>query len=869
MCSDARRSSTARSVSAALFCVAILLGCGLFANAQNTIYTVAGGGNWNGTALGPSADLASPSAVAKDSLGNTYVVVPAAHNVFKIDTSGNLTVFAGLGYPTEHAPNYNGKPATQASLNSPLGVAVDTKGNVFIADTVNYMIRKVSTAGVISTVAGNFKLCQDSTTACGDNAVATAAQLNYPTGMAADANGNLYIADTGNNKIRVVNLSTATITVAGISIPSKFIVTVAGDGNPCASSTAACGDLGPGIKAQLNSPQGVAVDSTGNIYIADAGDRRIRVVNSSGMITNYAGNGTPCNPATGCGNNGLATAASISNPWQLAVDASGDLFVADSPVNMIREINGSTKVITTVAGTGRAGFAGDGGLATKATLNHTRGVAVDSLGNIVIADLGNQRVRTFTVGGNISTVAGGGSGNDGSVATSGILGGDRGVALDGAGNLYIADSYNNRIRKVTPSTPPATIGSITTIAGTGIAGFAGDGGVATSAGLNFPADVAVDSSNNVYVSDTSNLVIRKFSAGGNIAVIAGTAGAVCTVHPCGDGGPALSAHFAMPTSIALDSSGNVYVADTALHSIRVINTGSSTIVVANVSIAAGNIATVAGDGTPCGNPLPPQCGDNGPSTSAQLNSPFGVAVDATGNIFIADTNDNRIREVLTTGVIINYAFKGTTNFGPLNVVATNASYSTPHYLAIDPRGNLYVSGSSVFSVVVRINALNKLAIAIAGVPTNPKFYGYAGDGGLATLSAINNSGLAVDGSGHLYIADDGNNRVREVLLTPAATLSVTSLSFPTQQVGTTSAVQSFKLTNTGSDDLFLSSVTFAAPFNLHGTTCPTDVIPAGSGCTFNVTFHPTTIGPANGSIVISDNAFGSPSQTVTLSGTGH
>ena len=861
----------ARTLSTGLFCAAVVLGCGLFANAQNTIYTVAGGGTWNGTATGPSADLAGPSGVAGDSLGNVYVVVPSAHDVFKIDTSGNLTVFAGLGYPTEHAANYNGKLATQASLNSPSGVAVDKSRNVFIADTVNYMIRKVNPNGVISTIAGNAKLCQDPTTACGDGAVATAAQLNYPTGMTADANGTVYIADTGDNKIRVVNLSTATITVAGVTIPSKFIATVAGNGNTCAASTAACGDNGAALSAQLNTPQSVAVDSTGNIYIADAGDRRIRVVNGvTGVITTYAGNGNPCNPATGCGNNGPATAGSISNPWQIALDASGNLFVADAPVNMIREINASTGVITTVAGTGRGAFAGDGGLATKAAINHPRGVAVDSLGNVLIADTGNQRVRNFAVGGNIATAAGGGNGNDGSVATSGILGGDRGVALDTAGNIYIADSYNNRIRKVTPSAPPSTIGNISTIAGTGIAGFAGDGGPAIAAGLNFPGDVAVDSSNNVYISDTSNLVIRKYNpATGNIAVIAGTAGAACTVHPCGDGGPAIGAHFGMPTSIALDSSGNIYIADTTLHSIRVVNTGSSSIVVANVSIAPGNIATVAGDATPCGNPLAGQCGDNGAATSAQLNSPFGVAVDSTGDIFIADTNDNRVREVLTNGEIIPYAFKGLTNFGPLNIVATNASYSTPHYLAIDPRGNLYVSGSAAVSVVVRINALNKLAIGIAGVPTNPKFYGWAGDGGLATLSSINNSGVAVDGSGHLYIADDGNNRVREVLLTPAATLSVTSLSFPTQAVGTTSAVQTFKLTNTGSDDLFISSVTFAAPFNLRGTTCPTDVIPAGSGCTFSVTFKPTVVGPANGSIVISDNAFGSPSQTVTLSGTGH
>jgi len=875
MCVETRSASIFRCLSATFLSVLLVCGCGRIANAQNTIYTVAGGASWNGTATGSNADLAAPAAVAKDSAGNLYIADPSAHDIFKVDTSGNLTVFAGLGYPTEHTLNQNGQLATKSSLNYPSGVATDTKGNVYIADTVNYVVRQVSSKGTMVGIAGNTKLCQDPIKLCGDGATAKGAQLNYPIGVATDSAGNVYIADTGDNRIRVVNMGTTTITIAGVNIAPGVIQTVVGTGAPCATSLAgSCGDTGPALSAQLNNPQGVAVDAAGNIYISDSGDRRIRIVSTSGVISAYAGSGNPCFPRQGCGNNGPPTSANLSNPWQIVLDGSGNLFIADASTNSVWEMVAATQTMTIVAGFGLPGFAGDGGPATSASLNTTRGVAVDAIGNVFIADAGNQRVRQFTVGGNISTFAGGGSGNDGSVATSAILGGGRGVALDSAGNLYIADTYNNRIREVTPSSPPSTIGTITTIAGTGIAGFAGDGGLATSAELNFPNAIAVDSSNNVYVTDAGNFVIRKYTPGtGNLVVVAGTPQGQCNAFPCGDGGPATGsggATFAQPNQIALDAAGNIYVADAGTHSIRVVNTTGAPITIAGVTIQPGDIQTVAGtNGTACGNPLSGSCGDNGPASSAQLNAPFGVAVDGSGNIFIADTGDNRIRKVTAaTGIIAAYAYKGTSGFGPSTGPALSASYNTPHYVALDPRGNLYVSESDFDYVVERVDAVNHSVIPVAGVSTNPKVYGWLGDGGLATLASINNAGVIVDGSGHLYIADDSNNRVREVLLTPSATPSVSSLTFGPQTVGTTSANQSFKLTNGGLDDLFITNKVVSGPFLLRGTTCPSNIVAPGAACTFNIAFKPTAVGPVGGSITISDNAFGSPSQSVTLNGTG-
>ena len=873
MNSGARSASSALRLPATCLIALLAFGYGLIAHAQNTIYTVAGGGSWNGSATAATADLGQPGAVAEDSAGNVYVAVPSANNVFKIDTLGNLTVFAGIGYPTEHATTANGVPATTVGLSAPSGVTLDNAGNVVIADTVNYMIRRVLSNGNIYNIAGNSKLCGDPTTPCGDGGKATAAALNYPIGVASDAAGNIYIADTEDNRIRVVNLGKTTITIAGVSIPAGDIQTVAGNGVTCSTPAAGnCGDGGPATAAQLNNPQGVAVDAAGNIYISDSGDHRIRIVSTGGVINAFAGMGTPCFPAGGCGNGGPAASATFSNPWQIGVDSSANVFITDPPNNAVWEVSSSTQIATVISGFGLPGFSGDQGPASGATMNIPRGIAVNGSDNIVIADTGNGRVRSFPLGGNINTIGGGGNGNDGATATAAILGAARGVALDAAGNLYIADTYNNRIREVGPSAPPSTIGTISTIIGTGFGGFGGDGGAPLSAELNFPTSVALDSSGNVYFADSGNSVVREFNIGtGAVSVIAGLPQQPCSNFPCGDNGPATQATFAKLTSIALDSAGNVYVADAGTHSIRVINMTGGSITIAGVSIPAGNIQTVAGtNGTACANPLKGQCGDNGLASLAQLNSPFGVAVDAAGDIFIADTYDNRIREVLaSSGNIVAYAYTGGAGFGPTKGPALSASYNTPHYIALDPHGNLYVSGSDFDSIVERIDAAYRTVMVVVGVATNPKFYGFSGDGGLATLASINNAGVAVDGSGHLYIADDGNNRIREVLLTPTATPSVTSLTFPLTTHRTTSAL-TFTLANNGSDDLYISGMTVGPtpPFRLRATTCKNNIVAPTGTCTITVTFTPSTATTYSGSITINDNAFGSPSQTVTLSGTG-
>ncbi len=313
----------------------------------------------------------------------------------------------------------------------------------------------------------------------GDTSLATAAQLNNPSGVAIDSVGNVYIADSANSRVREVNTSGVITTFAGTGVSGYT------------------GDNGEATSATLMDPVGVAVDSLGNVYIADGTAAVIRKV-TNGIITTIAGTGK----GGFSGDGGSATSAALNLPSSIAVDASGNLYIADAGNHRIRKI--STGLITTIAGNGNFGFAGDGAAATSASLYFPQGVAVDSSGNVYIADTQNNRIRKVA-GGIITTVAGNGtpaySGDKGS-ALAASLNGPRSVAVDTLGNFYIGDTGNNTVRKVSEST-------IVTVAGTGIPGYSGDGGAAGAAELNAPVGLALDSTGGyTYIGDTGNSLIR-------------------------------------------------------------------------------------------------------------------------------------------------------------------------------------------------------------------------------------------------------------------------------------------------------------------------------------------------------------------------
>ena len=389
------------------------------------------------------------------------------------------------------APPTTPVAATSISIGQPRRVAVDSKGNVYFSS--GNCVFKIS-GSTLALVAGNSRAGFS-----GDGGPAVSAQLNAPEGIAIDSSGNVFIADTNNNRVRVVTTNGIINTLAGnglIGAPLVF------------------GDGGPANQAHLSRPSGVALDTSGNLYIADTGDNLIREVNTDGIISTIAGDSLP----SYSGDGGLATSAEVHSPEDVAVDSSGNVYIADTANAYIREITKSTGYINFIAGDGTVGYSGDGGLATNAGLIEPFAVAVDSAGNVYITEPEDGRIREITVSnGDINTIVGNGVlgfSGDGGPPLKAMIHQSSGIAVDSSGNLYIADTLNNRIRKVSG-------GIITTIAGSGVFSYSGDGGQASAAQFFTPQAAAVDSSGDIFISDTNNNVVREINAKGVISTIAG------------------------------------------------------------------------------------------------------------------------------------------------------------------------------------------------------------------------------------------------------------------------------------------------------------------------------------------------------------
>jgi sugar lactone lactonase YvrE len=800
------------------------------AQAQSTIATKAGGGPNNIPAL--SSSIGTPLATVQDSTGNVYVADAHSNRVYKISTSGTLTVFAGNG-----SPGYagDGAAAVNAQLFTPSGLAIDGTGNLFIADSGNNVIREVlASNGFIQTVAGNNAAGPGYS---GDNGSPTAAQLNNPNGVFVDSSNNIYIADSGNNVIREVVAATTKIQ----AIAGNFL---AGPGFS--------GDNGVPTAAQLNNPLGVTLDTAGNIFIADHNNNRIReVVFATGKIQTFAGTGVP----GVAGDGGLATAAQLNGPSAVYAtgsfaDASGALYLADTNNHIIRKVLSINLKINAVAGNGLPGFTGDGGPAIFAELTSPRGVSVDTTGNIFIADTGNSFVREVAaLNGAIHIFGGNGTvglSGDGFAALNAALNLPASVAVDNTGNIFIADTSNNIVREVVVAT-----GLIQTIAGRGQAGFSGNGS-AINALLNGPAGVYVDGSGNIYIADTKNHVIREvIAATGNIQTVAGNASQGFS----GDTGFAIQAQLNSPTGVFVDAAGNIYIADTGNHVIR------------KVTIADGKINTIAGNFAAG----PGYSGDTGSPTSAQLHSPNDVYVDSFGNIFIADTANNVIREVVfATGKIQTFAgnFVAGPGYSGDNGVPAAAQLNGPTGVLVDASSDVFIADANNHVIREVVASTGKIQ-TVAGNHTA----GFSGDGGAATSAKLDfPSDVALDRLGGIFIADSANNRIRDVTgLVPIATAGVSTgaLSFSNQVIGTTSASQPVVLTNTGASPLAVFNITITGANNgdfAQTNNCGAS-LPVGTFCTINVTFTPSTGGVRAATLSIADSSPTSP-HSVTLGGTG-
>ncbi len=581
-----------------------------------------------------------------DVAGNVFFADTDNHSVWKIDAlSGAIVRVAGTGMSGFSG---DGGPASQARLNRPTGVWVDAAGNVYIADTDNHRLRKVNNASLITTIAGTGEAGIG-----GDGGPAVNAQLGSPQGLAADPLGNLYIAQPVNSVIRKIEL------------PAGIISRVAGTGAP-----GNAGDGGPAVNAQLRLAEAVYVDPLRNLYIADTDNHAIRKVDAATQnISTIAGT---LNDGGFSGDGGPAVNAKLNRPAGVYVAASGDIFIADRDNCRIRKVTAASGVIGTHAGTGVCDFTGDGGAATGAGVNKPTGICGKPGGGLIIADTGNSCLRRVdatisiiaqtaqrfalsapggvalsydtaqgklflyiadtgnhriwrldTVTSAITPVAGtgiAGFSGDGGLAMNAQLNSPGGISAshDTIQNklfLYIADTGNHRVRRV-----DTLSGTISTIAGTGVAGAAGDDGPASGAQLDTPRALSADNSQNIFIADRGNNRVRKVSAAtGIITRFAG--GGTSTGNP-----DPTKRQLYSPEGVFVNAAGNVYIADTGAHKIQMVNT-------------AGAISDVAGSGTQG------YAGDGGPATVARINSPGGVTADAAGNIYIADTGNHRLRLV--------------------------------------------------------------------------------------------------------------------------------------------------------------------------------------------------------------------------------
>jgi sugar lactone lactonase YvrE len=694
-----------------LFQLALLIAVAACGQAQSVITTILGEtpGAPNGVpAL--AAGLNLPVAVASDGKGNVYVSLRQAHQVVRIDSTGLLWLVAGTGAFGNQGPSGDGGPAISATLSYPAGLAFDSSGNLYIADSGSNRIRMVDGQGVIHTFAGNGNNIN-----AGDGGLAIDASLNSPSAIVFNASGDLLIVDTGNNEIRMVS-------------PSGIMSKVAGTGN-----AAFDGVNGTAATAAFNAPSGIALDHLGNIYVADTGNQLVREISTAGITSVIAG--TP-SQAGSFGDGRQANTAELKNPGSLAFDTAGNLYVADIGNDRVRRI-ATNGVISNYAGSGTGGDSGDGGYAITANIS-LAGIAIDPQNNLLIADGPNYRVRfVAATSGLISTI--GGNGLVSYTPENLYLNGD---------SLYFSDTGADRIRQFSLS---AGASSISAFIGNGQQAWDVTDDIALSARLNAPRGISMDSKGNLYFADSGNDVVRMVTPQGALVNLAGDD----QIIDAGDGALAYNAVVDNPVDVAVagDKSGNLYILEEAGNRIRVITPN-------------GNIATYAGTGTLGAPPTP-----TGTALSQPFNNPQGLATDSTGALYVADTGNNLIRKITTDGNIATLVGTGAEGYAGDGGPAISATLRSPAAVAVDSYGNLFIADTR--NDVVREVGADGIISTVAGIPSATPVAGYNGDGSPATSYSLNQPNAVIIGPNcSVLVADTGNQRIRQVF--PAVAYAVTT-----------------------------------------------------------------------------------------------
>ena len=713
----------------------------------------------------PAALVTAPAPAIAYATPQVYTANTAINPLLPTSTGGaipataqGVSTFAGRG--TAGSANDIG---SRASFYKPRGVVVDATGNVYVADDWNHLIRKITPAGFVSTFAGSGQGSADGT--------GTAASFNSPRAVALDAAGNVYVADYISNKIRK-------ITSAGV------VSTFAGSGDTGYRDGAA-------NFAQFYSPSGLAVDVEGNVYVADAVNNKIRKITSAGVVSTFAGSGTAGSA------DGTGTAASFNLPSGLDLDDEGNVYVADAANNKIRKIT-SAGVVSTFAGSGTAGSAD--GTGSAASFNYPTGVAIDAAGNVYVADLSNNKIRKITPAGVVSTLAGNGTAGstEGNLSTS-EFSSPYGLALDAVGNVYVGDEINNKIRRISPygySISPALPAGLIFDGTTGtISGTPTVAAVATNYTITATNDGGIDAAIvNITVNAPPTVTtqavtaIAQTTATGNGSITAlgtsnptaygvcwSTTGTPTTANSKTDKG-AISATGAFtaamtglledktykvrafatnsfgtsygelfvfttlktPPSISYETP-KVYTTYTAITSLSPTNTGGS------VPAAVPGVSTFAGSAT----------ADfaNGTGTAARFNYPHDVAVDAAGNVYVADRDNHRIRKITPAGVVSTFAGSG--NAGYLDGTGTAAEFNSPEGVAVDAAGNVYVADTR--NQRIRKITPARVVTTIAGNEV------YGSIDGIGTLASIvDPRKLAVDDEGNVYFTESGKHKIRKI-----------------------------------------------------------------------------------------------------------
>ena len=680
---------------------------------EYTFTTLAGPGGGPGAIDGPGAEARfnRPLGLAVDGAGNQYVTDSYNNTVRKITPGGVVTTLAGLAGSSGSVNGTGGA----ARFKFPSGVAVDAVGNVYVADEYNHTIRKITPGGLVTTLAGLPGL------AGSVNGTGSAARFNYPNGLAVDAAGNVYVADQSNCTIRKIT-------------PGAVVTTLAGVPGLAGSAD------GTGSAVRFNYPSGVAVDSAGNVYVADESNQAIRKIAAGGVVTTVAGNPALLDPygdPAGGFADGTGTGAQFNYPLGVAVDAAGNIYVADDWNNAIRKVT-PDGVVTTLAGdptphydpngNPMAGYAD--GTGSTAQFNAPSALAVDNAGRLCVADSGNFTIRQVTTDGLVTTLAGkpvlvGTSDGTGTAARFSY---PLGVALDNADDLFVADSYNDTIRRVTPA------GEVTTFAG--LAGSPGtDDGTGVAAQFNYPTALVPDGAGNLYVADGHNHTIRKVTSEGVVTTFAGTTGV-----PGSDDGTGTAARFNQPRGMVLDSASNLFVLDRDNQTIRKVT-------------SAGEVTTFAGMVGVAGSA-------NGTGTAAQFNYSRSMAIDRADNLYVADSGNNTIRKVTPAGVVTTLAGLAGV-IGSADGTGSAARFNAPFGIVSDGADNLYVTDT--WNNTIRKVTTSGVVTTQAGRadldPGGNPLVGSAD--GVASVAQFNNpNGITLDSAGNLYLTDAFDNSVR-------------------------------------------------------------------------------------------------------------